>query len=141
MYGMVVGDFGINIMPRVMTKMMRPILQHLCDFPHWLRLVSNLDDCMRMGQPVGSLLEGDVVVRHVLNVAVWYRNSDKSEWSPVRERAFLGNSVDALSMQVSAPVEKLRGFRAGIRKSLALSDRGKLTVRLFISVRRPNIVL
>lgn len=83
---------------------------------------------MRIDQHVSSLLEEDMVVRHVLDVAGYYRNNDESEWKHLHECVFFGNSVHALDMQFSVPIEKLRGFHSGISKSLAPNDHGKLTL-------------
>lgn len=47
---------------------------------------------------------------------------------------FLRNNVYAFHVLVSVPVEKLRGFCAGISMSLDINERGKLTLWLFMSV-------
>lgn len=57
MYGMVVGDVIINIILRVMTNRMRPFLQLLLDYLHWLHIVSYLDDGMLIVQRATNLLE------------------------------------------------------------------------------------
>lgn len=64
MHGVVLGDLGIDTMPRVVAKVTGLVVQHMRDFPHWLSFVSYRIDGTRMAQPVSSLLEGYRVARH-----------------------------------------------------------------------------
>lgn len=141
MYDTVVCYLGIDIMPWSITKMMLPVLEHLRDCLHSLRLVSYLDNGMRMHHTVFSLLEVDRVVCALLDVSSWYRNSDKSEWSPRQERVFSGINVDALDVHAWVPVEMLRGFLAEVSESSALEKRREITLRLFVIASAVCVVL
>lgn len=130
-YAMWQCDFGINILPLVCTKMMKPFLAHIRDEPHSIRCVSVLDDGQTMSE-TGHLASGDgQIVKHCLGVFGWKINSEKSDWNPKQSREFLGNITDSIKMEIILPERKIVNMREQVSQLL---NADHVTLRALMSV-------
>lgn len=130
-YAMWQCDFGINILPRVCTKMMKPFLSHIRAPPHNIRCVSYLDDGQTYSESKQLALRDAAVIRRVLQLFGWKVNTKKSDWKPLQCREFLGNLSDSVRMEIRLPERKIVGMRAEIKTLLSAED---VTLRHVMSV-------
>lgn len=67
LYGTACGGFGISIVPRVCTKLMKPVLAHVCGPPRYSQNALHLDEQGCHRSAMRALSDG-AKIRHVFEV-------------------------------------------------------------------------
>lgn len=129
--------FGLNIAPRLYTKIMRPVVKYLRSIGKQCNMY--LDDCLLIDRNESACKETvDMVVRLYENLGLKV-NVEKSQLIPSREVAYLGFILDSENMCIKLPQRKVnkvtRQCSLAVQKSesISLQDLAEL-IGLLVSV-------
>ena len=108
--------FGLSSAPRVITKLIKPVVGFLRQIGY--RLIIYLDDILVMHQNKEQLQQITHLVCSLLENLGLMVNQKKSMTTPVQRLEFLGFQVCSISMKFTIPSEKLRKIKQAARKIL-----------------------
>ena len=109
--------FGLNIAPRVFTKLRKPVVAFLRK--RGVRLVIYLDDILIIGSNVRETRQFTEMAMTLLESLGIIINRDKSILNPTREITFLGLTINSVKMTLSLPNDKETNIRSHCRQMLA----------------------
>ncbi len=133
MYESVALMFGLNLTPRVFTKLLRPVIGLLRKMG--VCLLIYLDDLIVIGRTQAHCCQSTWEVLWLLVKLGWQINWIKSQLTPEQEKIWLGLLSNTISMQFLLPLEKVETIKEMCRKmseksTLTLYDLGKLVGKL-----------
>ena len=104
--------FGLKCSPRVLTKVLKPVIAFIR--ATWEILISiYMDDLLVQGSTKEQVFLHAQVAALLLMVLGWSLNWKKSDFVPKQKIIHLGFSIDSVSMTISCPpdkIERLRGM-------------------------------
>lgn len=109
--------FGLSSAPRIFTKIMRCVMEHLRQ--KGLRCVIYLDDLLIMAKTKEEIKEHTRIALELMIELGWKISWNKSELTPSRVRKFLGMEFDTHKMEIRIPRDKLKDILACIQKILS----------------------
>ena len=110
--------FGLNVSPRFITKLFKPVLAALHKTSHRSRCVIYIDDMILFGatrEACVSAVKAAVALFSKLGVIL---NDKKSCLIPSQQIDYLGFSLDSVKMTIQAPPRKIKNVRTELRKFL-----------------------
>ena len=112
--------FGLKCSPRVVTKLLKPIMAFLRS--HYGILISiYMDDMiLQAASPAKAYLHAQIVILVLLSLG-WELNWEKSNLVPSQKITHLGFDIDTESMTASCPVEKIARIQE--KAKCALSEK------------------
>jgi hypothetical protein len=119
-----VAPFGLAPIPRMFTKILKPIVAMLRRIG--IRLLIYLDDLIIMNQKPGILLKDLHTTIWLVQCLGFMINWAKSVLIPTQEIMFLGFSVNSIRMMLALPEEKIKTIQAQCQEMLSA---GETTVR------------
>ena len=96
--------FGLNLAPRLFTKIMKPVVASLRS--KGVRLIIHLDDILIIASSVETLNSHKKLAVDLLESLGFLINYKKSSLTPSQQITFLGMLVDSVSMQFILPPMK-----------------------------------
>ena len=109
--------FGLSLAPRVFTRILRPVVAHLCS--KGVRVVIYLDDLLLMHHQRDTLLEIFQDVLHLLSSLGFLVKLEKCSPVPTRRLVFLGAVIDTTLMSIALPEEQILRLQSECRTMLA----------------------
>jgi len=120
--------FGLNIAPRLFSKHLKPVIEHLRGV-HFFRMVVYLDDIIQCNR-VAALLRREARSTFLLLECLgWKMSASKCHMDPSQILEVLGFVVDTISMTASIPDHKLTLLKGELSRTLARALKGVLTLR------------
>ena len=105
-YQFVCSSFGFTSVPRVLTKIMKPVLGKLRQIS--IRLIAYLDDILIIYQIRGEILHITPLVCQMFKALGLMVNMEESLLIPQQELEFLGFLVNSVSLYLAYRTEKMR---------------------------------
>ena len=105
--------FGLNIAPRIFTKLCRPILRELRT--KGVKVLVYLDDWLIWGESKEECLAATRIVVQVLEKRGFLINKEKSRLIPSQSFQWLGVTWDTISGKISLPQDKVETFLQDLR--------------------------
>ena len=96
--------FGLNVAPRLFTKIMKPVVASLRS--QGVRLIIYLDDILIIASSIETLNRHKTLAISLLESLGFLINYEKSNLIPSQQIVFLGMLVDSASMQFILPQQK-----------------------------------
>ena len=96
--------FGLNVAPRLFTKIMKPVVASLRS--QGVRLIIYLDDILIIASSIETLNRHKTLAISLLESLGFLINYEKSNLTPSQQIVFLGMLVDSASMQFILPQQK-----------------------------------
>ena len=96
--------FGLNVAPRLFTKMMKPVVASLRS--QGVRLIIYLDNILIIASSIETLNRHKTLAISLLECLGFLINYEKSNLTPSQQIVFLGMLVDSASMQFILPEQK-----------------------------------
>ena len=93
--------FGLNVAPRLFTKIMKPVVASLRS--QGVRLIIYLDDILIIASSIETLNRHKTLALSLLESLGFLINYEKSNLTPSQQIVFLGMLVDSASMQFILP--------------------------------------
>ena len=116
--------FGLKCSPRVVTKLLRPVMAFLRTV--WNVCVSvYMDDMILQNQSADQCFFHAQILVLVLLSLGWEVNWEKSNFIPSNTLVHLGFKIDTVSMTATCPEEKLERLRSAAKTAL---EEGSITV-------------
>ena len=123
--------FGLASAPRILTKLLRPIVQILR--AKGIRCAIYLDDLILISRSQEqSLIQTQFAVD--LLVHLGFLISPKSDVEPSRIRDFLGMTIDTHKMELRVPSGKVKAFLDSVKHTLRAQAESRLTLRQLAGV-------
>ena len=98
--------FGLKCSPRVLTKVLKPVVAFLR--VTWGILIAiYMDDILIQGSSPSQVYLHAQVAALLLMVVGWSLNWKKSDFFPKQQTTHLGFVLDSVSMTVSCPPDKI----------------------------------
>jgi len=120
--------FGLSIAPRLFTKHLVPVVEHLRGVHHF-RMVVYLDDFIQCNQSASVLkLEGATTSRLLENLG-WLLSPTKCMLNPSQCAVVLGFIIDTVHMLARIPPKKLDLLKGELSRTLARARVSTLTLR------------
>ena len=98
--------FGVNIAPRVFSKLMRRAVQLVRQMG--VRIVYYLDDTLILARSPEEAIRHTALWALVLTELGFVINWEKSQLTPIQKSIFLGTEIDSIKMSLSLPEEKIQ---------------------------------
>jgi ribonuclease HI len=117
--------FGLNIAPRIFTKVLKEVLKELREAG--ILLVAYLDDLLIIGECRLALQ----FTMELLSSKGFTLNLNKSQLKPTQKITFLGMEICSKTMQVLLPKEKLKSIKKELQK---LSKKESVSARTIARV-------
>ena len=134
-----VGVFGIASLPRLFTRVIKPLMAHL--HKAGVRCLAYLDDILiAAASKAESILHTSLTLK-LLKALGLKANLDKSELTPTQRLEFLGFRFDTTRWRVSVPFKKLRDLRHQAKQVLRANANGTLTIRRLASLNGKLIAM
>uniref|UniRef100_A0A7M5U2R2 Reverse transcriptase domain-containing protein n=1 Tax=Clytia hemisphaerica TaxID=252671 RepID=A0A7M5U2R2_9CNID len=108
--------FGLGPVPRIFTKLLKVPVSNLRRLN--IRLIIYLDDILLMAQSISELLTARDSVIFLFQQLGLIINPKKSVLTPCQKMEFLGLEVDALTMTLFLPLEKVEKLKERCQKLL-----------------------
>ena len=122
-----VGVFGIASMPRLFTKVIKPVLTHLHRMG--VRCIAYLDDILiAAASRTQSIVHTSLALKLFRSLGLTI-NIEKSETTPSHTIVFLGFRFDTRAWRVTVPHHKLADLRKQARQVLRADAEGRLSIR------------
>ena len=115
--------FGLNVAPRLFTKIMKPVVASLRS--QGVRLIIYLDDILIIASSIETLNRHKTLAVSLLESLGFLINYEKSNLTPSQQIVFLGMLVDSASMQFILPQQKA----VQIQKECRLLNTNRPTIR------------
>ena len=115
--------FGLNVAPRLFTKIMKPVVASLRS--QGFRLIIYLDDILIIASSIETLNRHKTLAISLLESLGFLINYEKSNLTPSQQIVFLGVLVDSASMQFILPQQKA----VQIQKECRLLNTNRPTIR------------
>ena len=96
--------FGLNVAPRLFTKIMKPVVASLRS--QGVRLIIYIDDILIIASSIETLNRHKTLAISLLESLGFLINYEKSNLTPSQQIVFLGMLVDSASMQFILPQQK-----------------------------------
>ena len=96
--------FGLNVAPRLFTKIMKPVVASLRS--QGVRLIIYLDDILIIASSIETLNRHKTLAISLLESLGFLINYEKSNLTPSQQIVFLGMLVDSAPMQFILPQQK-----------------------------------
>jgi hypothetical protein len=116
--------FGLNIAPRVFTRLLKPVAAFLRK--RGVRLVIYLDDILIIGSSVEETRQFTEMTMSLLESLGFIINKEKSIFTPTQIITFLGFTINSITMQLTLPQDKVRSVRSHCHQMLS---RPKVSLR------------
>lgn len=97
--------FGLCTAPYIFTKIMKPVLLYL-RFYLKIVLVLYLDDFLIFGESFAQCWENVMIIKRFLESLGFIINIKKSQFTPSKQRQFLGLIFDSTKMHITLPLDK-----------------------------------
>lgn len=125
--------FGLNVAPRIFTKIMREIMTHLRK--KGIRCVIYIDDILIVAKTKELCHQHTKLAAQVLQSLGFLLNWKKSHLDPTQELLFLGLMIDSIRMSIYIPKSKLAQVRSDLsyikkRPTVQLRTLAKLLGRI-----------
>ena len=113
----IVLPFGLKCSPRILTKVLKPVIAFLRSF-FIILITIYLDDLLiQASTPQKTYLHGQIVAL-LFMVLGWSINWKKSSFIPSQQFTHLGFDFDTVTMTISCPLDKVRGLQLMARNAL-----------------------
>ena len=110
--------FGLKCSPRVLTKVLKPVMAFIR--ATWGILISiYMDDLLVQGSTKDQVLLHAQVAALLLMVLGWSLNWKKSDFVPKQQIVHLGFSIDSVSMTISCPPDKIKRLQGMCAKAMS----------------------
>ena len=110
--------FGLKCSPRVLTKVLKPVMAFIR--ATWGILISiYMDDLLVQGATKEQVFLHAQVAALLLMVLGWSLNWKKSDFVPKQQVVHLGFSIDSVSMTISCPQDKIERLQGMCAKAMA----------------------
>lgn len=96
--------FGLNVAPRLFTKVMKPVFCYLRSKKYLS--VTYLDDCLLLGSTFSDCQKNVKATIELFRFLGLIITAEKSQLIPSKNVRYLGFILDSLSMTISLPLEK-----------------------------------
>lgn len=97
--------FGLNVAPRIFTKLLKPVVRELRQKGHFL--VIYLDDILIFGKTFSECTRTTKSTIELLSSLGFILNLEKSILYPTQNITYLGFTFNSVIMQLGLPVEKV----------------------------------
>ena len=106
--------FGLKCSPRVLTKVLKPVVAFLR--VTWSILIAiYMDDILIQGSSPSQVYLHAQVTALLFMVLGWSLNWKKSDFVPKQQTTHLGFILDSVSMMVSCPSDKIARLQSSCR--------------------------
>ncbi len=120
--------FGLSIAPRLFTKHLQPVIEHL-RHDHLMRLMVYLDDIVVLGRDPNQLRSEAELICQLLENLGWSIARDKCILEPSQSVEALGYIINTALMVASISERKIARLLGRLRETLVLASSGRLTLR------------
>ena len=117
--------FGLSSAPRIWTKLMGAVLEHLR--AQGIRLTYYIDDICLLATSIEEAQKHSQIVRQHLETLGFIIHPTKCDWTPKQQQTFLGFLIDTVKMELQLPTDKLRKIRKETKAMIQTSEQRSWT--------------